>query len=601
MENFKKKIELVYKKIYSQNINQLTKAFLPVLNPTKTQIRSRKITINKWLKGEITTPYHFQSDYNKYPISKKITEKGEPLLPLEAFSRSLEEFEKRLNDYENNQPSKETPLNEYQYIYIYSEDKNKLVYIKITYLENDQVEMVANNYNIQRVYRGRVELHRDSGILHYLVSSEFEKIFFSFSNLQIKLNTRCYGLQLSKSLLKEVPMSSLVLLSKKILTEEEKSFFITRMNSSNNLFAQNMKESKEESFIDNISSKLDGLNQIINDYDNHNNLFLDFLLKEFNIFHKKLNNALTKHQFSSYLNVNQLLKNILSSQKLLKTELIIKVFYTITNEDKFIFDLTEIELYNLIVDLHKEKKLYIELTLYINNEVKLIEQIQDKLKSFKELNIPLYFTKNSQTNYSSIIVVQNYSMGMFLLKNEKEYKITHDLDTLNGKYKIEKSSSLLNLTELLNQNNKLLQGRWYLYVYGRVLHKAEINIDAYSVKINLIEPDRREYFGTVSKKYENIEISTNFGLIRFREYEQSSIKIVAFISGQRDADDKHVITFAIFSRWNLKEEDLNSIFPKLVNKEFSPYEQASFKLSLGLDDKLRELVNKYEQINPLLG
>ena len=54
-----------------------------------------------------------------------------------------------------------------------------------------------------------------------------------------------------------------------------------------------------------------------------------------------------------------------------------------------------------------------------------------------------------------------------------------------------------------------------------------------------------------------------------------------------------MMLFAILSKVELDEEDRETIFSTLVDQENSPYEKASFQLSLHIDAVLKPFLQKY--------
>ena len=75
-----------------------------------------------------------------------------------------------------------------------------------------------------------------------------------------------------------------------------------------------------------------------------------------------------------------------------------------------------------------------------------------------------------------------------------------------------------------------------------------------------------------------------------------TIKFVSLSSDQHNGNGKPIILFAILSRTQIEKNDRDKLFSALVDREASPYNQASFKLSLSIDEVLRPLLFKYERV-----
>ncbi len=68
------------------------------------------------------------------------------------------------------------------------------------------------------------------------------------------------------------------------------------------------------------------------------------------------------------------------------------------------------------------------------------------------------------------------------------------------------------------------------------------------------------------------------------------------MSDQHNGNGKPIILFAILSRTKIEKRDRDELFSVLVDRKSSPYKSASFKLSLSIDEVLRLLLFKYEEL-----
>jgi hypothetical protein len=280
-------------------------------------------------------------------------------------------------------------------------------------------------------------------------------------------------------------------------------------------------------------------------------------------------------------------KSILQNKKL-------KILYTLHNEDDSIFSE---KLYNYILNLHKNRIISFEFTVIISKKIVIDKVLEKKLAKFEELGLIKFKQESTRTLiFDSIVFINNSEFAIIKKRNKnictvynpkQKNKIRDILQQYNNEIKKTK-----NLYDVLYEKNSL-NGKWYFYAYGDKLHIMEIDIDRNEIEMTLINPEKRKYEGELYEKYDNIIFFTNFGLIKFPKYERGEIKFVSFMSGQRDGNDKAVILFAILSRWKLENEDIREIFSKLVDKESSPYEKASFKLSLELDGLIKKMIAKY--------
>jgi hypothetical protein len=289
MVDFQKKIKFLLKYIYNDELNRLTEAFIKYKYPTSKQLRSRKVAIRKWLDGKkkIKSPYMFHIDYEKYAISQLRFKDGTEVFPLSAFDLSFDKFEGKFEKYQNDKKSKHISLEDYRYIYYYHEDSQSLVYFEITYEGNGKIKLSTHHHAQVLSYTGEVTQDSSSSMLHFIVSNEFERMFFSFSELDLKLDFDVYGLCLSKDFLLKNPKSSLVLLSQKLLGVEKKKLFETKINASNITIVNNDKRTEEVSFIDNLSTHLRDLKSCTDGYFSRD-IFLNLFLEEFNLFYQKL-------------------------------------------------------------------------------------------------------------------------------------------------------------------------------------------------------------------------------------------------------------------------------------------------------------------------
>ena len=297
MIDFQNKIKFLHKEIY-KDINLLTKAFYPSKSPSKKDIRSRKNTIKKWLKNEVFAPRKFHNEYHKYPISQ--------YLPFHLFSDlTVKEFKKEFVLNQEETKIEILSLENYQYIYYYNEDSENLTYFKVSYQKNNTIKLSTTYTYAQKIiYFGTVEKNQNA-ILHFIVSNEYERMFFSFSELDFKKNYEVYGLCLSKDFTLKHPKASMVLLSNEKLDKQKENVFKSKINRTNIILADNSKRNEEESFLNNLSIKLRSLNSSLDSYSSKN-IFLNLFLEEFNLLYKRFDSFEKKDEFF----IHSLIKNL---------------------------------------------------------------------------------------------------------------------------------------------------------------------------------------------------------------------------------------------------------------------------------------------------
>jgi len=596
MVDFQKKIEFLLENLY-KNINELAKAFHSSDNPTAKDIRSRKVAIRKWLSGEQKSARF--KEYENYPIAKLRFKSGMYVFPITAFTDwRFEKFRDRLKEYQEDKESRHISLKDYKYIYYYHEAKKELVYFEIEY-DNEEVTLYTKHHAQMLVYKGDIKRH--SNMLYYIVSSSDEMMFFSFSELNLKLDYDVYGLALTKDYILQNPKTSMVLLSQKLLTNEQKKMFETKINISNITIADNEKKGIEAGFRDNLSKHLYDLKSVVDNY-NSQNIFLNLFLDEFNLFYNKFEQFSNQHGYylSSFSKgMMRVIDLLLQTNK----KHHIQVIYTLKDFDKSLFNPSfsdSIEFYNRIITLSKEEKISFEFIIVLREDTVIDRDLKDKFREFQEANIPVYFRRKKDIKaYSTIVLIQDYMLAIFGLKGEDRYKITNyptDVFKLTKEYEVQKKYA--NTLKEIIEEDYPLNGRWYQYGYGSndALHFAIFDIDGDSVDITLKSHDNRKFKGVIHKVYDDILLCTSLAIVKFRDDRRNPVlRIVSLMSDQHNGNGKPIILYGILSRVEIDKEDRDKLFSVLVDRKTSSYEKASFKLSLSIDEVLYPLLFKYEE------
>ncbi len=603
MIEFQEKMKFLLENLYNGDINKLTKDFIKYSAPEPKELRSRKVTIKKWLyEKNIKSPY-ISKDYEKYGISKLKFQNGVKVFPLVSFDWSLDKFKDRLNRYKSEIKDTNISLKDYRYIYYYHENIKDLVYLEIIYYNQNKIEFISKHYTYISKYIGYIEFHKESGMFHFIVFNSEERMFFSFNSVDVKLDYKVYGLNLSKDYLSKNPKSSLVLLSQKLLTLDERELFKTKLNPSNIIISDNNKKPIEVSFIDNLSQHIRDLKSCIDTY-HSKNIFLNLFLEEFNLFYNKFDQFYNKYEYQFSYFSKSMIKMLNLLQKTGEKHHL-QIVYTLKDFNKSLFNNTNsdsIEFYNLFVTLSKENRMSFEFIIIIGEKIVINRELIDKFRGFEDVGISLLFRKKRDIQaYSTIVLVEDFNLlAIYGLKGEQRYKITKyqtEVNKLKKEYEIQKQYAK-SLQTILKEEYPL-NGIWYLYGNGsnNILHCATILIDGNNLDITLTSHENKKYQGVIHRVYGDILLCTDLAIIKFREDEKNQIiKIVSLMSDQHNGNGKPIILFAILSRTKIEKRDRDELFSVLVDRKSSPYKSASFKLSLSIDEVLRLLLFKYEEL-----
>lgn len=597
MVDFCRKIEFLKKYLYDDCDDKLTRAFMPISSPSSMEVRKRKVAVRSWIKDKRKSA-NFSHEYYKYQISKLHFKDESTVFPLSAFDWKYEKFVKQYEKYLKDKESHLVTIEDYKYIYYYDEDKQELLYFEIEYQEDKQVKLFTHHHSHQLTYVGRVERHTSSSMLHFIVESDDEMMFFSFSKLDLKLKFNVYGLCLSKDFNLKSPKSSIVLLTQNLLTVENKCTFKTKINPSNIMIVDNNGEGIEESFINNLSTHIRRLKSSLDSYSSQN-IFLNLFLEEFALFYQQFDGLYNKRGFhlSSF---SQSIKIILKLLEQSTQNHRIRMVYTIKNTNKSLFSSTDnasIEMFNLLLQIAKEQQISFEFIILLGRKALLDNALSSKLKQFEEAGIVLSFREYGEVKaYSSVILIDDYRLAISCLKGEKIYTVTNlssEVNKLKNEYE-KQLKHVLSLRQILN-DEQILNGKWILYGHNSLNQRNSVIIEIDGLNA-YIQYDNKEYKGEVRTLYSDVLICSDFGIIKFKEHEKENVlKIVSFLSDQDYGNRKPMMLFAILSKVELDVEDIDVIFSALVDRENSPYEKASFQLSLHIDTVLRPFLLKYSQ------
>jgi len=155
MDAFTQKLRVIYTKLFQENIDEFTEALIDYTKFNRTKFDAnnesdnkkqfflnRKTVLRRWLQKGSTCTSDFQKSYKNYKISHYQL-KGDALFTLESFKskENLAWFDQQVDKYLQNQKRVEVRT-DYQYIYMFCENKKKIYYYKIinwTKDENNQI------------------------------------------------------------------------------------------------------------------------------------------------------------------------------------------------------------------------------------------------------------------------------------------------------------------------------------------------------------------------------------------------------------------------------------------------------------------------------
>ena len=170
MEEFSQKLQLIYTKIFDEDIDKFTESFIDYSkfkrekNTKEEFLNNRKIVLRRWLLKGISCTSDFQKSFKNYKISHyKIG--VEPLFRLEDFKNGNRAyFEKRLNSYME-YTQRAYVNSDYRYIYKFNELLEKIDTYEITaWKKSKEEEIVIDIEYNHNIYKGTFASHDENSI-----------------------------------------------------------------------------------------------------------------------------------------------------------------------------------------------------------------------------------------------------------------------------------------------------------------------------------------------------------------------------------------------------------------------------------------------------
>jgi len=176
MNAFSQKLRLIYTKMFHENMDDFTKAFIDNNKFHKDRERqeeqteaqfflNRKTVLRRWLNKGITCTSDFQKSFKYYKMAHYHF-RGEPLFILDDFKKTnnLIEFENRLELYLQYQ-QRAYVNTDYKYLYLFCEDREEIYSYSIIEwkkTEREEISITLENNGIE--YTGTFSLRENNNI-----------------------------------------------------------------------------------------------------------------------------------------------------------------------------------------------------------------------------------------------------------------------------------------------------------------------------------------------------------------------------------------------------------------------------------------------------
>ena len=233
MNAFSQKLQLIYGKLFHENIDKFTEALIDHQKfeshkfefGSESQKRqqffnNRKTVLRRWLSKGSTCTSDFQKSFNNYKL-KKLELFGSPLFTLEDFQKedNLKAFNEKLEKYLQKERQLEVQT-DYAYLYLYDEIEEKIHYYHISqWQKSDQHNATIIVEAHTKRYRGNFNLTQDNNIFITLSIDENTR-YFLFHDNQDKSSNYIVGMSMgyfAKD--NKTPCSQKVIFSKEKLQE----------------------------------------------------------------------------------------------------------------------------------------------------------------------------------------------------------------------------------------------------------------------------------------------------------------------------------------------------------------------------------------------
>jgi len=178
MDIFSQKLQLIYVKLFDENINQFTEALVDYNKFDKNKLDTgnesedrkqfflnRKTVLRRWLQKGSNCTLDFQKSFNNYQLSH-FELQGSALFILDDFRKNdnLELFHEKIERYLKRQ-RRVYIKSDYAYIYMYDEVDKKIYYYKITqWIKDKEKQTLLTLEKDGQFYDGTFSLSDDNNI-----------------------------------------------------------------------------------------------------------------------------------------------------------------------------------------------------------------------------------------------------------------------------------------------------------------------------------------------------------------------------------------------------------------------------------------------------
>jgi hypothetical protein len=283
VKEFTEKLQLIYRKLFDEDIEKFTEAFIDYekfkkdKNSKNEFFTNRKIVLRRWLRQGSYCTSDFQKSFKNYKISLYKID-NEPLFRLKDFRNSnLAYFEKRLDIYIKQQ--QRVHINtDYRYIYLFNRLKESIEsYSIIDWSKSEEREdeiAILLEYNNHR-YRGTFAFQSDNNIFLTMRVEEITHYLLFHDNNDKQAN---YIVGMAMGYLpidNKVPHAQKAILAKSILNSSDIELLFI-LNETESISAI---ENRINSNIEEI--KIDPFVKYHNQFKKYHKLFSRLLSKQF--------------------------------------------------------------------------------------------------------------------------------------------------------------------------------------------------------------------------------------------------------------------------------------------------------------------------------
>jgi hypothetical protein len=590
--DFKLKIIYVYEKLFQNDKEKLIYYFAD--QSTSFNRNSRKKTIENWLTGRTKKPKGFHIP--KFKISEYKYQDNQPLFTNDSFKLwSIETFRQKVDIYIDKQESKKRTPNRLKFIYYFNLNIREIDYYEIQYSNPEElsnIEISSPRLREDMTYKG--EIFEYQNMLYIFVKNHYDHMIYLVENsANIFQNSRkVYGVGQCKDFATRQPKAYMSLFSSSKLTDEEKSKYQHKLNSSNLMIAQNFPRHcilAEDFMLNNFYEKIQTIGQdLFPHYEPTtmlNRNYNDVLLQEFKI----LLNVLIKasQDFDFWINSRRKLQiySLLSISKNSEFNAGIIIVYTLNQATLPFFFKMLCNQYESIY-LNSVDLRYV---IIIEDNRVLTSKVISKLKKLEDKDVNVKLLSENRSVYSEILLTINTNFALYRIGNEVEDNtyVTKNIDKIDELYEIHTmlEKTALPLQKFLDKQCSL-NGKWFSYSYGSkadssYFHTVPIDIKNSEVTALYITGISK---GKIEKTSEQTLIILNNTIIKISNQNMNEeIFKISIIGKELYIDNRDLLVYGIMSREALSEDDVHFLLDAIHVKDNQNFR---LKTSDGFDTKL---------------